>query len=475
MGAQSSKEVPSLNEKQSQALATAAAAEMEAMYFSPSSKEKYLSQSLATLNLNEDQVKARYAQLSHESLSKFSHGFWQDPKNRLALNAIKDNNPLDIIVNHGANLKDDHVFNVKLDLEGAATNQRSSGRCWLFADKLEKANWFLENQIDLANEDINDRVVQYLLKDPVGDGGQWDMFVNIVKKYGVVPKTAYPESYSSSNSSRLNWLVTVKLREFAVQIRKAIRDGVSVNTVRVLKQEMLEDVYRTLVICLGEPPKKFDWETKDKNDKFIGIRGLTPKGFLEEIVQYPVENTMSLINDPRNPTSRLYTVDRLGNVVGGSLVRYVNTEISTIKQLLVNVLKSGSPVWFGCDVGQFSSSKYAVMDTNIYDYGLAFNLQFNLTKEQRLLYGESSMTHAMVFTGVHLDEQGSPVRWRVENSWGPDSGDKGYWVMNDEWFSEFVYQVVLEKSAVPRKLVALFDTEPTILPAYDPMGSLATH
>ncbi|KAF7721139.1 hypothetical protein EC973_005362 [Apophysomyces ossiformis] len=494
MGAQPSKEAPSqLDEKQ------AAAAELQIA----SAKEMYLTQSLATLHLDDDQVKARYAQVSSESLRKFSEDFWQDPKNRLALNAVRDNNPTDVVVNHASNLKNDPIFNVKLELEGAATNQRSSGRCWIFAgtnvlrraviqkyklnddfelsqsylffyDKFEKANWFLENQIDLAHEDVNDRVVQYLLQSPVGDGGQWDMFVNLVKKYGVVPKSAYPESFSSSNSSRLNWLVTVKLREFATRIRKAVQDGVGKSTVRVLKEDMLEEIYRIMVICLGEPPKKFDWETKDKNDKYVGVRNLTPKRFFEEIVQYPIENTLSLINDPRNPTSRLYTVDRLGNVVGGSPIRYVNVDISTIKQLAINVLKSGTPVWFGCDVGQYSSSKVAVMDTKIYDYTLAFNVDFKLTKEQRLLYGESQMTHAMVFTGVHLDEKGAAVRWRVENSWGADSGDKGYWVMSDAWFSEFVYQVVLEKSAIPRKLVALLDTEPVVLPAYDPMGALAS-
>ncbi|KAI8379400.1 peptidase C1B, bleomycin hydrolase [Radiomyces spectabilis] len=467
-----------------------------------SSSEKHLCASMLSLDINDNPFKVGSAALTADNLSEFSKDFHKDGKNHLALNAVRANDPTEVMVNRNATLRDEHVFNVKLDLEGSATNQKSSGRCWLFAgtnvlrlkviqkfnlsddfelsqsylffyDKLEKANWFLENMIDLADENINSRVVQYLLQSPVGDGGQWDMFVNIVNKYGVVPKSVYPETYASSNSRRLNWIITVKLREYAAQIREYVEHGASVNSIRVLKESMMQNIYRIMVIFLGEPPSEFDWEATDKSGKYIGIHSLTPRKFFEDIVGYPVGETMSLINDPRNDQSKLYTVDRLGNVVGGSPVRYVNTSAAKMKQLAIKVLKSGAPVWFGCDVGQFSSNAYGVMDTDIFDYSLAFNVDFGLTKEQRLLYGESLMTHAMVFTGVHLDKNGQPVRWRVENSWGATSGDKGYWVMSDDWFTEFVYQVVLEKKAVPKDLVALLDTTPTVLPAYDPMGALA--
>ncbi|KAI9357500.1 peptidase C1B, bleomycin hydrolase [Pilaira anomala] len=463
-----------------------------------------LSAQLCQLNLTPEEFNSKYpATLSTDSIAKYSKKFSQDPKNALARNAVFGSDPTSVLLNPKEALKDQHVFNVKLNLEGSATNQRSSGRCWIFAgtnvmrlavinkyklnddfelsqsylffyDKLEKSNWFLENMIDLAHKDIDDRIVQYLLTDPVSDGGQYDMLVNVVEKYGVVPKSAFPETYSSSNSRRLNWLVTVKLREFAAQIRKSVEQGVSFQAVRFLKEKMLEDIYRILVISLGEPPSQFDWETNDKNGKYIGIHHLTPKKFFREVVGYPIAETLSLINDPRNPINALYTVDRLGNVVGGKPIRYVNTSSDVQKQLAVNVLKSGNPVWFGCDVGQFSNNKIGAMDTKIYDYGLAFNVEFNLTKEERLLYKESLMTHAMVFTGVHLDKDGHPVRWRVENSWGAETnGDKGFWVMSDDWFSSFVYQIVLEKNDIPKKLVALLDTKPIVLPAYDPMGALA--
>lgn len=284
-----------------------------------------LSEQLSALNLKPEEFNRRFpATLSSDSLAKYSKKFSEDPKNLLVRNAVLGSDPTAVLLNPKSALQDKHVFNVKLNLEGSATNQKSSGRCWLFAgtnvmrlaviekyklsddfelsqsylffyDKLEKANWFLENMIDLAHEDINDRVVQYLLTDPVGDGGQYDMLINIVEKYGVVPKSAFPETFASSNSRRLNWLVTVKLREFATQIRKSVESGVSVQAVRFLKEKMLEDIYRILVISLGEPPSQFDWETVDKHGKYVGIHHLTPKKFFREVVTYPVSWSCHLV------------------------------------------------------------------------------------------------------------------------------------------------------------------------------------
>ncbi|ORZ25331.1 peptidase C1B, bleomycin hydrolase [Absidia repens] len=460
--------------------------------------DKQLLASLERLNLNEQ----GNADLQRDILDKYEQEFWSDQKNVLAMNAIMANDPTDVLVNPANALKNNHVFNVQLDLEGTVTNQKQSGRCWLFAgtnvlrlavidkyklkddfelsqnylffyDKLEKANWFLENMIDLADKDVSDRVVQFLLQDPVGDGGQWAMFSSLVDKYGVVPKSVYPETVASSSSSKLGWLVTVKLREFAIQIRKAVAEGVSINSIRVLKQDMMKDIHRIMVIFLGEPPKSFDWEATDKNGKFVTVRNTTPKKFFKEVVGYKLEDTLSLINDPRNAYNKLYTVDRLGNVVGGHPVQYINVDISIMKHLAIKVLKSGKPVWFGCDVTKFLDRKYATMDTNIHNYELAFNVDFKMDKKDRILYGESAMTHAMVFTGVHLGDDGKALRWRVENSWGDSSGDKGYYIMQDDWFTEYVYQLVLEKNVVPQHLVDLLKTDPAVLPPYDPMGTLA--
>jgi bleomycin hydrolase len=403
-------------------------------------------------------------------------------------------------------------------------NQLSSGRCWLFAttnvirlqvikelnlkelelsqsylafwDKLEKSNTFLENAIELADKPLDDRIFGFLKTAPTNDGGQWDMVTNLIKKYGLVPKAIYPESYNSSNSSQINWLLTVKLREYALELRdlkkeslrslgkavsmdKATLESHVLRTVRSKKDEQMAEVYRMMVIALGVPPKpdaEFNFEYYDKNDKFHSIQ-TTPLGFLDKYTgSFDPAGACSLVNDPRRGYNKLLTVDRLQNVWGGQPVLYVNTTTSQMKACVVATIKAGLPAWFGNDVGQFSS-RNGIMDTALYDYELTFGIKLGLSKAERLEMGESSMTHAMVITGVHLDSKGNPVRYRVENSWGPDAGEKGYMVMTDAWFDQFVYQVVIRKQHMPASLWKLFedgvDKDTDVLPCYDPMGSLA--
>ncbi|CAG8437640.1 11912_t:CDS:2 [Funneliformis mosseae] len=407
----------------------------------------------------EQYVEHTNAGLKEELLDEFSDKFNSDAKNLLALNAISGNDFSKVLLNRE-----------KIELEGKSTNQKSSGRCWLFA--ATNVMRFLENIIDLADEDIDSRIIQYLIQAPVNDGGQWDMVINILEKYGVVPKSAFPESYNSSNSSKLNWLVTTKLRDFAYHLRELHNAGKDHNTLRCVKIGMMEEIYRIIAISIGEPPKKFDWTFRDKNGKYHNYPNLTPKSFYQDIIGYKATETLSLINDPRNPYNRLYTVKYLGNIQGGFPIRYVNISIEMMKQLSIKVLRSGKPVWFGSDVGKGSYSPLGILDNKVIDYELGFNVKFELTKAQRLQYGQSLMTHAMVLTGVHI-ENDIPVRWRVENSWGDAIGDKGYFVMTDDWFTDWVYQIVLEKKDTPKELVEVLAQEPQVLPAWDPMGSLA--
>jgi bleomycin hydrolase len=221
----------------------------------------------------------------------------------------------------------------------------------------------------------------------------------------------YPESAHSGNSRHLNWLVTAKLREFAYKIRQM--SSKSKDELQLFKKDCIKEIHRILVITLGEPPTKFTWNFRNKDKKFHSFPDLTPQSFFKDHVQYPIADTVSLVNDPRNDYQRLLTVKFLGNIVGGKPVRYVNVPIETLKLYAINTIKAGKPVWFGCDVGKFLERKLGIMDLKLFDYDLAFNVKFTLSKADRLSFGESLMTHAMVFSGVHL-ENGKPVRWRVE-------------------------------------------------------------
>ncbi|POR33280.1 Bleomycin hydrolase [Tolypocladium paradoxum] len=439
----------------------------------------------------------------------------RDPKNRLALSALRSANPQQVLTSLSAQVADQQIYNIKIPFEGGPiTNQRSSGRCWLFAstnvfrvalmkkyslesfelsqaylfywDKLEKANWFLEQVIDTAGEDLDGRLVQRLMGDLVSDGGQWDMVYNLVDKYGLVPQTLYPDSWSARNSSVLNTIVKNKLREFALRLRKMARgpEQMAPAVLTGFKVRMMQEIQHIMTLLLGPPPKPtdaFTWQYNDKDGKAHELT-ITPKDFARDISSAEfrvnsvvIESMISLVHDPRHEPLSLLTVSRLGNVVGGRGVSYVNVDIDTLKSACIKMLKAGLPIFFGCDVGKFSDNASGIMDTALYlyDLGLGSSL-LGMTKAQRLLAGESQMTHAMVLTAVHVDEQtGKPVRWRVQNSWGTDPGDKGWFVMSDAWMDEFVYQAVVDPRFCSKEVRDVVKKEPVVLPLWDPMGALA--
>jgi bleomycin hydrolase len=316
----------------------------------------------------------------------------------------------------------------------------------------------------------------FLLKDPIQDGGQWDMFINLVKKYGVVPKQVMPETESSSNSSIMNFVVTTKLREYSAQLRKMHEKGESIDSLRDRKQEMLSVIYRMLCIHLGVPPKHFLWQWHDKDDQFHRDGEITGQEFFNKYVNYDLDSVACLINCPTadKPFEKMYTVEYLGNVVGGEIIRYLNVDMPVFKQAAIEMIKAGKPVWFGCDVGKMMERNLGILDMEVYDYGLVYDTAFVSDKAERVEYGQSVMTHAMVLTGVDLDESGHPVKWRVENSWGDKLGDKGFFVMSDHWFDEFMYEIAVEKRFMPSELLPVLETEPIRLHPWDPMGSLAT-
>lgn len=365
-------------------------------------------------------------------------------------------------------------------------------------DKLEKANWFLEQMIETAGPfDLDDRLVQTLLSDPVSDGGQWDMVANLVKKYGLAPQGLYLDRYSAMSSSKMDWLITVKLREQALILRELTRSGsgkshsqpVHPAVLAATKEKFMQEIHSVVTICLGpapDPEDRFTWEFYDADGKFRHVE-LTPKEFAESLSTKQaiqacggvnvLEGLFSLVNDPRNDYNRLLTIDRLGNVVGGQPITYVNVDMDTIKTAAISMLKAGYPIFFGCDVGKFSDSASGIMDLDLYNYPLALNnLTFGtgMSKAARLQTGESSMTHAMVITAVHVDEAtGKPIRWRVQNSWGENAGDKGWFVMTDAWMDQFVYQVVVDGRFVGREVREVLGQVAKVLPRWDPMGVLA--
>jgi len=345
----------------------------------------------------------------------------------------------------------------------------------MFWDKLEKANFFLESIIDTGDEPLDGRLVQWLLDQPLSDGGQWDMFINLIEKYGVVPQSVMPETQSSS-SRRMNSMVILKLRECASILRTMHSKGSPSEAMREAKGQMMQDVHKMLCIHLGQPPEKFTWAWRDKDNQFHRTDEITPVEFYSQYVGVDLNDYICLINAPTKdkPYNKNYTVQYLGNVVGGQIVRYLNVDTNTLKQATANMVKDGEPVWFGCDVGKDFQRDHGILDPEVYNYQLLYGTTLNLNKAERLDYGHSRMTHAMVLTGVDIDNNDAPTKWRVENSWGTEHGDKGYEMMTDAWFDEYLYEVTVHKKYLSDELLAVLDTEPTVLPPWDPMGALAT-
>ena len=436
------------------------------------------------------------------NIRKFNKSFNSSTSNQLARNALIQNDINKVAVHWENFSKINHIFSNTISKQLPVTNQKSSGRCWGFAglnllrleivknynlsnfefsqnyfmfwDKLEKANYFLENILKTLDQNYDSRLMMHLLQAPVQDGGQWDMFVNLIEKYGLVPKSVMPETNHSSKSSMMNYFLTHKLRECAFILRKSKKPRTTIKQLRSKKEEMMSVIYSLLCMFLGNPPIKFDWSIKDKNNKFTRFNNVDPLDFYRKFTKVKLKNKVCLINAPMSnkKMNELYTIDFLGNVVGGNIIKYANVEINELKKAAIKSIKNNEAVWFGCDVGKMFNRELGIMDMDLYDYEKLFDTKFKMNKASRLEYGDSAMTHAMLFTGVDL-KRNTPGKWRVENSWGDKNGDKGYYLMSDSWFDEYNYEVVVDKKYLSNKTLEIFNREPQNLEPWDPMGALA--
>jgi len=438
--------------------------------------------------------------LVKESLDEKTEKYLECKKNTIVRHAL-NNVSLSNLAFNGDNLsKDEFLFSVDIPTMSAC-NQKSSGRCWIFAgcnvlreiiakehnitsfelsqsyvaffDRIEKVNFCLESIIDLVDKDHDDRTLNHVLDNTVSDGGQWDMFVNIIKKYGIVPQKAMPETFQSNNTHFTNSLINAEIRKFA-SVAHNIYKTEGIEKVRELKEDLFERIYELLLSCHGVPPKKFNFEFKDKDNVYHIEKDLTPMSFFEKYFKATIDDFVSITNAPTidKPFNKTFTVSYLGNVVGGKVVTHLNVEMKRLKELTISQLKDGQITWFGSDCGKYTDRTNGLWDDQSFDYKTPFGLDFDFTKDVALDYRASCMNHAMVLTGVNLIDD-VPTKWKVENSWGTENAFSGYYVMTDTWFDRFVFQVVINKKFLNEEELKALEKKPIVLKPWDPMGSLA--
>jgi bleomycin hydrolase len=440
----------------------------------------------------------------------FTKQFDERPGSRLLQNAVTATKVDQVALDHQLARSIDRTVSHRLD-DWKPTDQKQSGRCWMFAglnllrpgtakklgvkelelsqnhlmffDKLEKANHWLESIIATADRDVDDRTVAHLLGSPSEDGGQWNMFAALVAKHGLVPQSVMPETVSSSATRALNRDLARVLRQAARDLRAQAADGAGESALRETKADVLGVVHGMLCLHLGTPPTSFHWQWRDEDKVFHRDGDLTPREFAERYVTVPLDDYVCLVHDAResSPYGRTYTVEHLGNVVDGPEVVYLNVEMEVIEQLAMRTIvgsadRPGEPVWFGCDVDHQQSVERGLWDAHLFDYDALYGTTTDLTRAERLEHHEAAMTHAMLLTGVDVvegEDGDRPRRWRVENSWGTERGEQGYWTMNASWFAEHVFEIAVRRDLLPDHLLAALDEPPIVLPAWDPMGALA--
>jgi bleomycin hydrolase len=436
--------------------------------------------------------------LTPEMITKYRKKFNDKPAYKVAMNAVTRAALADIAINRDVLNNVNFCFSIEVETD-AVSDQKRSGTCWMFAilnwfrtftrkkinvkqfeyshnfvmfwDKFEKSNYFLENIIALRDADISDRRLRFLLDNPASDGGEWHMLVNVIKKYGLLPRSAMPDTTNRENSRYLNELLFYKLREAAATLRKLNAEGKDIEDLRKAKSKILQEIYRMLCILMGQPPEKFDYSYRDNDKKFKQDLGLTPKEFYEKYVGLNVDEIYCILSCPATdtPFDKTYSIEFFDNTVGGDEWKWLNVPVKELKKIAIEMLKDGEAVLFGNDVVQDCHTKEGILATNVYDYELLFDTKMTMDKKTRVEYAQSRMTHSMVITGVDLVDD-KPVKWKVENSWGEEVGKKGYFIMTDEWFEEHTFDLIVPKKYMPEKFLKLYKQKPVVLPPWYPMA-----
>jgi bleomycin hydrolase len=441
---------------------------------------------------------AAEGRLTGKDIEKIRDSFKMDACTRAMYNALTNTDISELALNRDILRKHNDLFSHKIKAKGI-TNQKGSERCWLYAglnmlrpavvekhklekfefsqnyigfwDKFEKANCFLEFMIKMADRDPLDRELEFLFKKPFQEGGWWDYIVLLIDKYGAVPLGVMPETQSSSHSASLHRLISQKLRVDAVKLREMHRNGEPVNKLRAAKMKMLKEIYRMLVMNLGEPPKEFYWRYRDNKSKLSELKKYTPKSFYRDFVGGDLHEYVSIFNDPTQEYGKYYRVKLTRDMAEGPDVLYANVDGELLKSIALKSVLDDQPVCFSCDVSQDQNPQYGILALNIYDYSTVYGVDLELDKAEQLLTRQAVVNHCMVFIGVDVRD-GAPVKWLVENSWGEGRGSGGYFTLYNDYFDKHVYNIIVKKAYVPEDVLKIFQQKPIPLPVWYPTTAM---
>jgi bleomycin hydrolase len=420
-----------------------------------------------------------------------------DGPTRALHNALTGSDARRLAIDRAIVQANNDLFNHKVKTKGI-TDQKGSGRCWMFAamntmrpaviekykldefefslsylafwDKLEKANFFLETMIDFRDRDCSDREYDFFVKDPINDGGWWVFVVALIEKYGVVPKDVMPETLPSQFTDTMNKILETKLRAGAAQLRRMAAEKKSLQQLREAKRKMLAEIYRVLVLNYGQPPTEFTYRYADRDKKIIEPKKYTPQSFYKEWVGVDLSQYVHLVNDPTQPYAKHFRIRRIRGMFGAAEVNYVNVPIDVIKSVVTKSIVDNQAPAFSCDAGKDMDAESGIMQAGFYDFTSIYGVDLTLGKADRLRTRGGGPDHCMVFIGVDI-QNNKPTKWLVENSWGPGRGKNGLMTMYDKWFDEHVYDTVVRKAYVPNEVLKVFQEEPIELPPWYPLNT----